>query len=265
MSCLPKAPGLDDIDTVTLLPVRSVPADCETFRCPPPPDTVIDQVTGPPCAVSLIVAAPLLIDSWPPGGSTTSVPAIGEGEAVGLGVTVGDAVLVGVAVGDAAFVRVAAGPGEVAGRVAGPVLSGVAATAAEARAPEGPGPPPAVPCPVFPASAMATPAMAAASTSPARVARPRAEDRPSPLPPADGSPAAGGRSGLGNPCCPNEPARPSTVARCATALGLRPRASAIVCALSPAGAPAESRKFSSAPAMTAAPGDSPSSIAGRNS
>jgi hypothetical protein len=230
--------------------------------------------------------------SWPPGGSTASVPAtgdrVGDGEGVGLarvgvGAGVRDGVGLGLAlvgagvgdavtVGDAALVGLTVGLGDdarcvTAGVRGARLLPGAAATAAGALAAgaDGLGPPATVPCPVLPVSSKAAAAMATATTTPATRAAWAAEGRRRPLPPTGCDPAGVACIGLGNPCRPNDPARPRTAARCATALGPRPTASPSVCALSPAGAPSASRKLTAAAAITAAPGDRPSSMAGRSS
>src|SRR5215468_7369310 len=85
------------IVTRTLAPSASVPDDgCTRRWCGRSPDTAIDQVTGPPCAVSVIDKPPGGITSEPPDGVTTSVPAVGAGVGVGDGVGVG---VVGAGVG----------------------------------------------------------------------------------------------------------------------------------------------------------------------
>ena len=72
--------------TVTVAPALIVPA--EGLRCtvPSPLDTVLDQVTGPPCAVREIVVPPGGTTSAPPDGETASVPGVALAVAVGVDV-----------------------------------------------------------------------------------------------------------------------------------------------------------------------------------
>jgi hypothetical protein len=76
---------------------------------------VIDQLTGPPSAVSVMVVPPDEMFSWPPGGSTTSVPAAGERDGLARGGTGVGTGLVVLGVGDAALVGFALGLGDAAG------------------------------------------------------------------------------------------------------------------------------------------------------
>ena len=68
----PDAKPLAVTVTVTVAPALIVPP--EGLRCtvPSPLDTVLDQVTGPPCAVSEIVVPPGGTPSPPPEGETAS-------------------------------------------------------------------------------------------------------------------------------------------------------------------------------------------------
>ena len=94
VTCRPAAPWLAWIVTVTVWPAASVPEDGSTDMWPWPADTVIDQSTVPPCAVSVICVLPAPI--CPPGEFTTSVPGeggrdgVGEGFRLGAGVGVDD-------------------------------------------------------------------------------------------------------------------------------------------------------------------------------
>lgn len=272
VSCRPEAWRLARIVTVAVLPALcSVPEDGCALTKPLPLATEIDQVTGPPCAVSVIVVPLDETVSEPPGGLTTSVPAAGGGggcvgagvggAVVGAEVGVGDAV-VGVAFGVGRAVCAVVGDCDTAALGAGVV----AAAGSPPGARVGAGLPPAAElCPLLPDSAKATAAMTPANTTlAAMTVRPSGAERQASFTAAC-SPAVAAFTGLGKPSGPNGPMRPSTAAWCAVALGLWPLASASVWSLSAAGGPAASRRLSAAPATRAAPGDRPSSTAGRSS
>ena len=99
VSCRPEAWRLAKITTVTWSPDRSVPLDGWTITKPEPFDTAIDQLTDPPCAVS--------------------VPAVGDGAVVGVTVGAGVGLAV-VGVGEGSRVGDAVGVGGPAVPPAGP-------------------------------------------------------------------------------------------------------------------------------------------------
>ena len=119
VSCRPEAWRLAKITTVTWSPDRSVPLDGWTITKPEPFDTAIDQLTDPPCAVSVMLAPNGETCSCPPAGLTVSVPAVGDGAVVGVTVGAGVGLAV-VGVGEGSRVGDAVGVGGPAVPPAGP-------------------------------------------------------------------------------------------------------------------------------------------------
>jgi hypothetical protein len=128
VTCRPPAEPLAVTVTVAVAPALIVPP--EGLRCtvPSPLDTVLDQVTGPPCAWSEIVVPSGGTSSPPPDGETASVP--GVAGAVDVGVVAVVPVAVGLVVADGRVAGVVAWFAAVGVRcgavVAEPVVFGVA-------------------------------------------------------------------------------------------------------------------------------------------
>jgi hypothetical protein len=214
VTCRPAAEPLAVTVTVAPAPALIVPPEGLSCTVPDPLDTVLDQVTGPPCAVSEIVVPPGGTHSAPPDGDTERVPgvalmvgvAVDDAVAVGVGLVVADggaagvvarfaavgvpcgvvvAEPVGVAVAVAA-VRVA----ELVGEVPGEAPNGAAAEAPVGGTESATCPAACFPCPELSISTKATEPMKTAATKPpATATRPRR--RPS-------SPRAGTSFGSGN-------------------------------------------------------------------
>ena len=212
--------------TVAVAPALIVPPEGLSCTVPDPLDTVLDQVTGPPCAVSEIVVPPGGTHSAPPDGETERVPGVGltvgvavdaAADPVGLAVADGGAAgavarlaAVGVLLGAVVAASVVFAVAVAAARVAEIVgeLPGEAANGATAEAPVGAAesagrPAACFPCPELSISATATVPMTAAATRPAATAtRPRRRAGPPPSPRAGascGSGAAGEALGIEDP------------------------------------------------------------------
>src|ERR1700727_3987765 len=97
VTCRPAAEPLAVTVTVAVPPALIVPPVGLSCTVPDPLDTVLDQVTGPPCAVSEIVVPPGGTHSAPPDGETERVPGVAltvgvavDGAAAGGGLVVAD-------------------------------------------------------------------------------------------------------------------------------------------------------------------------------
>jgi hypothetical protein len=227
VTCRPAAEPLAVTVTVADAPALIVPPEGLSCTVPDPLDTVLDQVTAPPCAVSEIVVPPGGTHSAPPDGETERAPGVAltvgvavDAAAVPVGLVVADGGAAGVvrlaAVGDPcgavvaepvtfavalAAVRVA----EFAGEVPGEAPNGAAAEAPVGGTGSARCPAACFPCPEPTISATATEPMTAAAGRPAATAtRPlRRAGRP-PSPPAGTSFGSG--AGLGKPWESNIPA-----------------------------------------------------------
>jgi hypothetical protein len=218
VSCRPAAEPLAVTVMVTVAPALIVPLEELSCTVPDPLDTVLDHVTGPPCAVSEIVEPPGGTHSVPPDGETDRVPwatvAVGVGVddawpvADGVGVADGGAagvlawfVAAGVRCGAVVAERVDVGAAELAADVAGETPDDAAG---DGRV--GGGEPAGCESGCFPCaepsvSATATPAMTAAATRPVAMTTRllRRAGLPS-SPPAGASFASfGSGGGLGKP------------------------------------------------------------------
>jgi hypothetical protein len=223
VTCRPPAEPLAVTVTVAVAPALIVPPEGLSCTVPDPLDTVLDQVTGPPCAVSEIVVPPGGTHSVPPDGETERVP----GVALTVGVAVGaTAVPVGLVVADGGAAGVVArfeavgavvaepvvfadalaavGDAEFAGEAPGEAPNGAAAEAAVGSAESARCPAACFPCPELSISATATVPMTAAAARPAATATHavRRAGRP-PSPPAGTSFGSG--AGWGKPWESNIP------------------------------------------------------------
>jgi len=84
VTCRPTAEPLAVTVTVAVAPALTVPPEGLSCTVPDPLDTVLDQVIGPPCAVSEIVVPPGGTHSAPPDGETERVPGVALEVAVGV-------------------------------------------------------------------------------------------------------------------------------------------------------------------------------------
>jgi hypothetical protein len=228
VTCRPAADALAVTVTVAVAPDLIVPPEGLSCTVPDPLDRVLDQVTGPPWAVSEIVVPPGGTHSAPPDGETERVPgvAVTVGVAVDAGaVPVGSVVADGGAAGVVArFAAVGVPCGAV---VAEPVVFAVALAAvrvaefvgelpgeapngAAAEAPVGGTesarcPAACFPCPELSISATATVPTTAAATRPAATATRRLRRAGWPPSPRAGT-SFGSGAGLGKPWESNIPA-----------------------------------------------------------
>ena len=228
VTCRPSAEPLAVTVTVAVAPASIVPPDGLSCTVPDPLDTVLDQVTGPPCAFSEIVVPPGGTHSVPPDGETERVPGVAlsvgvavDDEPVGVGLVVADGGAAGVvawfvAVGvpdgavvaepvDVAVAVAAAWLAEFVGEVPGEAPNGAAAEAPVGGAESAGCPAACFPCPEPSISTTATVPMTAAATRPAATTtRPlRLAERP--LSPRAGA-SFGSGADLGKPWESNIPA-----------------------------------------------------------
>jgi hypothetical protein len=219
VTCRPAAEPLAVTVTVAVAPALIVPPEGLSCTVPDPLDTVLDQVTGPPCAVSEIVVPPGGTHSAPPAGESERVPGVAltvgvavDAAAAGVALVVADGGAAGVvarlvAVGvpctvvaevvALAAVRVAEFVGEAPnGAAAEAPVGGTESARCRAAC---------FPCPELTISATATVPMTAAAGRPAATAtRPLRRAGPPPSPRAGASFGSG--SGLGKPWESNIPA-----------------------------------------------------------
>jgi hypothetical protein len=236
VTCRPSAEPLAVTVTVAVAPALIVPPEGLSWTVPEPLDTVLDQVTGPPCAFSEIVVPPGGTHSVPPDGETERVPGVAltvgvavDAEAEGAGSVVVDGGAAGVvacfaAVGVpggavvaepvgfavalvAAWVAawVAEFLGEVPGEAPGDAPNGAAAEAPVGGAESAGCPAACFPWPGLSVSTTATVPMTAAATRPAATATIPLRLAERPLSPRAGA-SFGSGGGLGKPWESNIPA-----------------------------------------------------------
>ena len=217
VTCRPAAEPLAVTVTVAVPPALIVPPEGLSCTVPDPLDTVLDQVTGPPCAVSEIVVPPGGTHSAPPDGETERVPGVAltvgvgvDPAAVPVGLAVADGGAAGVVARFAAVGAVVAEPvvfavalaavrvAEFVGELPGEAPNGAAAEAPVGDAEPGSCPPASFPCPELSMSTKATEPMKTAATKPPTTATRRLRRAGPPSSPRAGTPFGSG-AGVGKP------------------------------------------------------------------